>query len=311
MQYAAVEKLGPTQSKLASGGLLVRDVPIATTGTQLYHAAEIAGALGDNTAIDDAGMVEVLRHPKDVFDPRAMASFEGASVVMQHPDDVVDPGNWRGLAVGHAQNIRRDGDLLVADLIISDERAIDAIRNRGWRAVSCGYDANYVPLRDGRLRQRDIVANHIAILPPAEQARCGPLCAVGDQAWMFGGGHKMRDQEGGTFREGAAEIKWDRREAARPEWTEGGLRPGGAVGPTPILQLYGPASAYLITDGPEGTWLCLSGEIDGRMDPGRVQTDNARAFQRIMRDRVQREQAAGAAMAKSVADFWRKQSGHA
>jgi hypothetical protein len=65
----------------------------------------------------------------------------------------------------------------------------------------------------------------------------------------------------------------------------------------------------MITSGPDGTWLCFSGKIDGAEDPGRVHTgEDTRYFQRLARDRVQREQAAGAAMAKDVADFWRKQS---
>jgi hypothetical protein len=312
-QYASVEKLGPTQSRLASGALLIRDVPIARAGTQSYHASEIAGALNGDTAIDDAGMVEVVRRPEDVFDPQSMASFEGVSVVMQHPDDFVAPNNWSDLAIGHAQNIRRDGDLLIADLLIHDARAIDAIRNHGWRAVSCGYDANYLPLRDGRLRQVDITGNHIALLPPVEQARCGPLCAVGDQAWIYGGyTMHIRDQQG-AFREGREEIRWDQREVARPEWTQGGLRPGGAVGPRRILKLDGPASAYQIISSADGeTWLCFSGKIDGSMDPGRVHTgDNTRHFLRVAQDRARREQAASAAMAQGVSDFWKKQQSHA
>jgi hypothetical protein len=308
MQYASVERVGPSQSKLASGGLLIRDVPIARTGVQSYHAAEIAPVIDDGTAIDDEGMVRVLRRPEDVFDAKSMASFEGLTVVLRHPDDIVAPENWRDLAVGHAQNVRRDGDLLIADLLIHDARAIDAVRNRGWRAVSCGYDANYKPLSDGRLRQTDIVGNHIALLPPAEQARCGALCAVGDQAWMFRGGHRMRDQESAVFREGAREVRWDQREASRPEWTEGGLRPGGGVGPRRILRLDGHASAYQIISSADGeTWLCYTGRADGVLDPGRVQTGDARHFARIARNRVTREQLAGREFADRVASFWKNQ----
>ena len=128
--------LGPRQSTLPSGSLWCRDVTIARCGTRLYHPSEI-GEDGDD-------MVMVQRDPDEVFAETAMASFEAAPVtfwVILCSRSM--PSNWSRLAMGHVQNVRRDGDLLIGDLIIHDRRAIDAIRNRGWRAISCGYDASY------------------------------------------------------------------------------------------------------------------------------------------------------------------------
>ena len=180
MFYSA-ETLGPKQSLLPSGTLLCRDAPIARVGMQLYHVAELPDA-ADAATPDDDGMIEVLREPDQVFDPDAMASFQAVPITMGHPDDPVGPDNWRDLSVGHVANIRRDGDFLVGDLLIHDQRGIRAVRDLGWRALSAGYDARYRSTGNGGLRQTDVVGNHVALLPPHQDARCGPRCAIGDSA---------------------------------------------------------------------------------------------------------------------------------
>ena len=60
-------------------------------------------------------MVSVVRDEAEVFDERSIASFEGAPVTLRHPAGRVDPTNWNDLAVGHVQNVRRQGEVLVAD----------------------------------------------------------------------------------------------------------------------------------------------------------------------------------------------------
>jgi hypothetical protein len=281
MQYADVEQLGPTQSLLTNGALLVRDVPIARTGEQYYHASEIAGSLDDDTAIDNDGLVRVWRDERDVFDPKSMASFEGASVVMRHPDSMVGPDNWRELSVGHVQHVRRSGNALIADLLIHDRRAINAIRLGGWRAVSAGYDARYAPIRGG-LRQTDIRANHIAILAPGEAARCGDLCTIGDSA------HPRRND---------AMLVMD----AVPNL--GGSEPTlrhenpnestGLAGPRRILKLPGPATAYqILADATGQTWLVQSSDIDGKLEPGIGSVgigSGPRSLDQAMRREVERQ----------------------
>jgi hypothetical protein len=120
MFYSA-ETLGPKQSLLPSGTLLCRDAPIARTGTQRYHVTELP-EVADAAVADEDGMISVARDASEVFSPRSMASFEGAAVTLGHPDDVVGPDNWADLTVGHVMNVRRDGDLLVGDLLIPDQR---------------------------------------------------------------------------------------------------------------------------------------------------------------------------------------------
>jgi hypothetical protein len=81
--------------------LLCGDIVIARTGELQYQASELP--IGD--ASDR--MVSVQRDAREVFHPRAIASFEAAPITMLHPMGPVDPGNWKHLAVGHLQNVHR------------------------------------------------------------------------------------------------------------------------------------------------------------------------------------------------------------
>lgn len=173
-RFYTTEQLGPQQSFTPEGFLLCENVPIARTGSQLYSAEEIpVEGVG--------GRVTVYRDQGDVFRPETLASFEGKSVTIDHPDDWVVPGNWKQLTVGVAQNVRRGGegqqDLVIADLLITDEAAITRVRG-GLREVSCGYDADYEQTAPGVGYQRNIVGNHVALV---ERGRAGPRCAIKDK----------------------------------------------------------------------------------------------------------------------------------
>jgi hypothetical protein len=121
-----------------------------------------------------------------VFHENTLASLQGAPVVNDHPTDGdgarIDctPDNWRQIAIGHVENPRRgegdQEDFLIADLRIHDRDAIDLIQ-RGKRQVSCGYDADYEEIGVGLGKQKNIRCNHLALV---DQARCGPVCAIGD-----------------------------------------------------------------------------------------------------------------------------------
>lgn len=173
-RFYTTETLGPQQSLTPEGFLLCENVPIARTGTQLYSSEEIpVEGIG--------GRVTVHRDPADVFRPETIASFEGKSVTLDHPDDWVAPGNWKELTHGVTQNVRRgengQEDLLIADLLITDQAAITRVRG-GLREVSCGYDADYEQTAPGVGYQRNIVGNHVALV---ERGRAGPRCAIKDK----------------------------------------------------------------------------------------------------------------------------------
>jgi len=185
MKYLFNTRLGETRYRLADGSLLCKDVPIGRTGSQLYSALDLP-----KLEPDSDGEIVVERTADEVFSPETLASFEGMTVTILHPEDeegnikFVDPENWRELAVGHLQNVRRgtgsQSDLMIADLIIKDEEAIDYIEN-GLREVSCGYDAEYQQTAIGKAKQYQITGNHVALDP---NGRAGSRCAIGDRNTM-------------------------------------------------------------------------------------------------------------------------------
>ncbi len=151
------------------GYLLCLNVPVARTGSQDYLPEELGlpptAASGGNSVegnltrnkrpprwgaapIEGAepgsgpGLISVYRPEAEVFAPETLASFEVMPVTNDHPPDGVNIENIRRLQMGHAHNVRRgtgeEADLLLADLIITDERLIDLILS-GKREISCGY----------------------------------------------------------------------------------------------------------------------------------------------------------------------------
>ncbi|EDC8080746.1 DUF2213 domain-containing protein [Salmonella enterica subsp. enterica serovar Agona] len=181
MKYFFKTRLGNTRYQLADGSVLFKDVPIARTGEQEYDATERPELIPN-----DKGKVIVRRTPEEVFSERAMASFEGMAVTIGHPRDFggqiifVTPDNWRQLAHGHIQNVRRGtgdkSDLLLADVIVKTPEALHAIDD-GDDEVSCGYDADYEQISPGLANQSAITANHLALVP---NGRAGFRCAIGD-----------------------------------------------------------------------------------------------------------------------------------
>ena len=174
MSYLTAEQLGATQSLTPDGFLLCVGVPIARTGVMSYAEQEIP------EIESNSGVIDIERSPDEVFREETLASFEGKPVTVDHPYEQITPANWAAFARGHAMNIRRgegdQADLMLADLLITDARAIAEVRN-GLREVSAGYTAEYDQVEPGRGVQRNIIGNHIALV---EKGRCGPRCAIGD-----------------------------------------------------------------------------------------------------------------------------------
>ncbi|OKP02602.1 DUF2213 domain-containing protein [Xenorhabdus eapokensis] len=181
MKYFFTTRLGNTRYQLADGSLLCKDVPIARTGTQLYADFDLPDLEPDND-----GEIVVDRSPAEVFSESTIASFEGMTVTIQHPEDdngnimFVDPDNWRDLAYGHVQNVRRgtgeQSDLMLADLVIKDPAAMAAI-DSGFDEVSCGYNAEYRQTVKGEAEQYQITGNHVALV---QEGRAGSRCSIGD-----------------------------------------------------------------------------------------------------------------------------------
>ena len=176
MEFLTVEKLGPKQSVTPEGFLLCEAVPIARVGVQMYSTDEIP------LDGDSDGLIKIERSQDEVFKDETLASFEGKPVTIDHPDTFVNPENWKELAKGVTQNVRRgtgiEDDLLLADLLITDQEAIEAVRKDGLREVSCGYEADYEQTGPGAGRQLNIIGNHVALV---ERGRAGPRCSIQDK----------------------------------------------------------------------------------------------------------------------------------
>lgn len=165
-------KISQHMTRTPEGFLICHGVPIARTGQQEYLAHEL-GLPGDPDR-----PVQVQRCPEDVFSPEAIASFEGKDVTQNHPPESLTPENHALYAKGHAENVRREGDYLVADLHLKDPGLISDVENGITREVSCGYTCSYTPCRAG-FRQTNIRGNHIAIVP---RGRAGHKVAIQDSA---------------------------------------------------------------------------------------------------------------------------------
>ena len=181
MKYFFKTRLGNTRFQLADGSVLFKDVPIGRTGEQEYDKTE-----RPELTPDARGKIIVRRTPEEVFSERSIASFEGMAVTIGHPRDFngdiifVAPENWRLLAHGHIQNVRRGegdkSDLLLADVIVKSPEGLQSI-DAGDDEVSCGYDADYEEISPGLAIQSAITGNHLALVP---NGRAGFRCKIGD-----------------------------------------------------------------------------------------------------------------------------------
>lgn len=179
LRFYTVSQLSANREVTPEGFILFREVPIARSGEMLYGPNEVPVDVGPDNR------VRIQREPEDVFRPETVASFNGKPVIVKHPPGgEVNPENWGELAVGVVMDPRRgkgaQDDLLLADLVISAQRGIDAV-NAGLKEVSCGYDADYDELSEGVGRQYNIVGNHVALV---ESARCGSRCSIHDEAYQ-------------------------------------------------------------------------------------------------------------------------------
>lgn len=165
-------QISPHLVDTPEGFLICKDVPIARTGPQDYLAREL---MLDG---DPDRVITVQRYPEDVFEDATLASLEGKPVTDGHPPGNVGPENYAAYTKGHVQNVRRDGDYIVADLYINDANLSNEVRNNVKREVSCGYLCNYVPDGTG-YKQSRIRGNHVAVVP---KGRAGAAVAIKDAA---------------------------------------------------------------------------------------------------------------------------------
>lgn len=169
-KFFTTEKISPQKEKTPEGYLLCKEVPISRIGTFEYSGVE--------ASLPNFSSVRLSRKEDELFNSKTVTSFEGKPVVISHAR-FADPDNWKDIAVGTVQNVRRgDGEnssFLLADLLLTDRNAIDAVESGQLKEVSCGYDADTEETDDG-INQVGIVGNHVALVV---NARCSG-CRIGD-----------------------------------------------------------------------------------------------------------------------------------
>lgn len=167
-----------TQREYTDEGFLKVPGRVARTGIQEYLAREL-GLDGDPMRV-----VRVYRPEDEVFNDASLGTYDSSDVTNNHPHSLVTAATYKGVAVGVVRGPgRRDGDFVICDLIVKDQKTIDEIIG-GKCELSAGYTAIYDETpgvtEDGQAYdyiQRDIKINHVAIV---ERARAGANARVFD-----------------------------------------------------------------------------------------------------------------------------------
>lgn len=128
------------------------------------------------------------RSVAEVAKATSLNSLKGAPLTVanaagQHPAVRIDSKNYRAHAKGHVgDDVRMDGDKVVATVSIQDEAAVIAVE-RGMREVSCGYYCDWddapgvVPEGEPDAGQsydrvqRNITHNHLCLVPLGRAGR--------------------------------------------------------------------------------------------------------------------------------------------
>lgn len=167
------DKISENMTVTPEGYLVCQNVPIGRTGWMRYFGQEIPAAFGEPMGT----IVQVYRSPEELFSPETIASFEGKPVTNTHPHTNLDINTAPMTERGHVQNVRREGDFLVADLHVKDAGLVSEVQNKLKREVSSGYDCSWHKIGEGQYEQREIIGNHVAVVP---NGRAGPKVAIHD-----------------------------------------------------------------------------------------------------------------------------------
>ena len=160
MKILVSEKLSEHKYKTPEGYLICTDAILARTGKQTYTKDEVFGD-GDNTEID------IDRPYEQVMNEKTIASFENKPVTFDHPEEDVNVGNYKDYAIGYVRDVHQGEvngqDVILGNLVITDQDAIDAVESGEHTDLSCGYDCDIKDTGDGNYFQSNIRGNHVAL----------------------------------------------------------------------------------------------------------------------------------------------------
>lgn len=154
--YQRVKLSDNIEKEPDTGYLYCKNAILGHVGEQAYNGWEVG--------ITDQKVVYVKREPQDVFDEASLNSIKGKPVTLNHPDELVNSKNFKDYVVGFIDEVWQDGDNIVGVIVIQDEKAIKAVETGELKDLSLGYTARLVKDEDGKLKQTEIVINHLAIV---------------------------------------------------------------------------------------------------------------------------------------------------
>lgn len=164
-----IDRGGRITSKIDDNGYLRIDGVVAHVGILEYMD-------------EDGSIIREFVPEETLFEPASLESLAGAPVTLQHPPEMVTPSNYKQYSQGSVNGMpKRDGDNLVASMLVIGNEALHAVEYDGVSELSPGYsvDLDETPgewqgQKYDRV-QRNRRYNHQAIV---DEARGGSVCSL-------------------------------------------------------------------------------------------------------------------------------------
>lgn len=143
-----------------TGYLICENAVLGSTGVQEYYAGDL-----DIEDLAPQTRVKVYRPAEEVFKAESLASLENKAFTVLHPDENVTAENDHILRKGSVYNVRREGDVIVGDIQITDKDTIE--KTKYIKCLSLGYnlDLDRMDGEETSFIARNIRYNHLALVP--------------------------------------------------------------------------------------------------------------------------------------------------
>lgn len=169
--------ISPNKALTKEGFLICRNAVIASIGAREYALSET-----NEVKPNAEGKVFIMRPSDVLFSDDTINSLEGKPVTLGHPPvDSVTGDNWKQYAVGSISHVRKGegqtAGCLVADLMIFEPKAIEAVFNGIAKELSCGFKSNVIDQGGGIGIETNFIGNHVALVP---QGKGGATCSLKD-----------------------------------------------------------------------------------------------------------------------------------
>jgi hypothetical protein len=169
--------ISPNKALTKEGFLICRNAVIASIGAREYALSET-----NEVKPNAEGKVFIMRPSDVLFSDDTINSLEGKPVTLGHPPvDSVTGDNWKQYAVGSISHVRKGegqtAGCLVADLMIFEPKAIEAVFNGLAKELSCGFKSNVIDQGGGIGIETNFIGNHVALVP---QGKGGATCSLKD-----------------------------------------------------------------------------------------------------------------------------------